>query len=148
MTYKYRKHDSDFQIEHEVNIDNFDEGCEILLGIGCEKKFYYEKFREIWTIKNTEICLDTYVGMPDIMEIESKTKSELEKYVKLLGLKDIPHNNFRNADIYKDNFGITIPSNINNLTFLNSKKILEPYCTKNKTEFIKLVDEQKKHIFR
>ena len=144
MTYKYRENNSDFQIEHEVNINNFDEGCEILLGVGCEKHFYYEKIREIWTIKNTEICFDTYVCMPDIMEVESKTKSELEKYVKLLGLTDIPHNNFRNADLYKDNFGIVIPSNINNLTFLNSKKTLEPYCTKNKTEFSKLVDKQKK----
>ena len=37
-----------FVNENEVIINNFDEGCKILLGLGCVKKYYYEKMREIW----------------------------------------------------------------------------------------------------
>ena len=55
------------------------------------------------------------------MEVESKSRPELEKYIELLGLKGVPHDNFRNADIYKDEFGIVIPSTMSNLTFMNAK---------------------------
>jgi predicted adenylyl cyclase CyaB len=143
MTYKYYKPELQFSNENEVIINDFDQGCEIMLGIGCKKKYYYEKIREIWHIENTEVCWDTQPGIYDIMEIESKSKNELEKYVKLLGLENVPHNDYNNVEYYKDSFGIVIPEKTD-LTFLNSKKLLNKYCTKNKSKFTKLVEEQKK----
>ena len=44
--------------EPEINIDNFDNAVNILLGLGCTTKYYYEKLREIWKIKNSEIVFD------------------------------------------------------------------------------------------
>lgn len=40
-----------FEDENEINIDNFDTAVDILLGIGCKKKYYYEKIREMKVMK-------------------------------------------------------------------------------------------------
>ena len=47
MTYKYHNPKDKYSDEEEVIIDNFDTMVEILLGIGCTKKYYYEIIREI-----------------------------------------------------------------------------------------------------
>jgi hypothetical protein len=57
-----------------------------LLGVGCKKKYYYEKIRDIWSVKNTEIVFDLNPGIDYRMEIESKTKTELNKMVKYFDL--------------------------------------------------------------
>jgi len=136
MTYKYKDTKSEFENEEEVNIDNFDSGVKILLGLGCKKKYYYEKIREIWILKSTEIVFDSNPGIDDRMEIESKTKTELNKMVKFFNLKIES-----GPERYLDLFGIVIPKTLD-LTFNNVKKNLSKYVKKNKTKFIKLVDNQ------
>jgi adenylate cyclase class 2 len=136
MTYKYKDAKSAFENEEEVNIDNFDSGVKILLGLGCKKKYYYEKIREIWTLKNTEIVFDSNPGIDDRMEIESKTKTELNKMVKFFNLKIESR-----PERYLDLFGIIIPKTLD-LTFKNVKKDLINHVKKNKTKFIELVDNQ------
>jgi predicted adenylyl cyclase CyaB len=137
LTYKYDL-DKEFVKEDEVIINNFDEGCKILLNLGCTKKYYYEKIREIWNIGNVEICFDTTPGKPEIMEIEADNKKELLKTLDLFKLK-IPKT--QNLSQYNELFGIIIPHNTD-LTFKNVKKVLGKHCKKNKNKFIKLVDEQ------
>ena len=145
MTYKYTK---DIYVdEEEVIIDNFDNGIALLTGLGCKKLFYFEKIREIWNIEtkstnnkptarsesaSTEIIFDTSPGITEVMEIESKTKAELNKILKQFELIPPPAQNK-----YKELFGIIIPKTID-LTFLNVKKELSQYVTKNNKEFIKL----------
>ena len=143
MTYKQKEQGKEFPEENEIIINDFTEGCKILLGVGCKKKYYYEKMREIWHIENTEICFDTNPGRPDIMEIESETEEELNKMVKLFGLENVQHDNFTEMSLYTDPFGIVIPPNVD-LTFKTAKEILGPLCTKNKQIFNQLVDEQNK----
>lgn len=142
MTFKSNINEQ-FVNENEVIINDFDQGCAIFLGLGCTKKYYYEKIREIWHVGNTEICWDTNPGRPDIMEIESTSKAQLNKIVKLLGMESEPHDDFTEGGLYTDTFGIIIPKSMN-MYFLTVKKDLSKYCTKNKDKFIKLVDEQKK----
>ena len=122
MTYKTDLK-KQFVTENEVIIDDFEQGCAILYGIGCTKKFYYEKMREIWHIDNTEICWDTNPGRRDIMEIESQSKNELLKTIKQLGLENVDHDNFNDSSLYTDTFGIIIPKTID-LTFDNVKQML------------------------
>jgi len=136
MTYKYKAPDSKFEDENEININNFDEAVNILLGIGCKKKYYYEKMREIWTVKNTEIVFDSNPGIDDRMEIESKSKSELSEMVKYFEVKPSEV-----KDRYMDLFELIIPKSMD-LTFKNAKKDLLPHVKKNKQEFIKLVEDQ------
>jgi predicted adenylyl cyclase CyaB len=140
LTYK-TKGTNEFINELEVNINDFNTGVDILIGLGCVKRYYYEKLREIWHLGDTEVCWDTNPGRPDIMEIEAKSKKDLEKIVELLNLKDVSHDDFKEMELYEKPFGIVIPHTVD-LTFNTVKKILGKYCTKNKKEFEKLVGEQ------
>lgn len=142
LTYK-TKGNKEFVDEQEVIINDFETGVNIMLGLGCVKRYYFEKLREIWHIGNTEICWDTNPGRPDLMEIESKSEEELKKVVAQLGLTDVPHDDFKEMDTYEIPFGIIIQGTVD-LTFQTAKKILGPLVTKNKTIFNKLVDEQLK----
>jgi predicted adenylyl cyclase CyaB len=142
MTYKV-KGNKDFVNEQEVQINDFETGIKILLGLGCEKKYYYEKLREIWHIGNAEICFDTNPGRHDIMEVEAKTKKGLEKAVKLLGLENVPHDDFKDLELYEKPFGIVLPGSIN-MKFNTTQKSLGPLVTKSKNNFNKLVNEQTK----
>jgi len=140
MTYKYNTNDK-FVNEDEVIVDNFDSACNILFGLGCKKKYYYEKTREIWKIKNTEIVFDMNPAIEEMMEIESKTIKELDYYTKKIGLDPNDNKTTDNAKIYLDLFGIIIPKNID-LDFKNMKKHLKPYVTKNMKQFNELTKVQ------
>ncbi len=136
MTFKRKDYKTNFEDEHEVIINNFDTGVMMLLGMGCRKKYYYEKIREIWKLRNTEIVFDTNPGIDDRMEVESTTKEELDEMVSLFNLIKTERPNR-----YRERFGIIIPQSID-LTFINVKNDLIGCVTKNKNEFIQLVDNQ------
>jgi predicted adenylyl cyclase CyaB len=136
MTYKFKDSKSKFENENEVIVNDFDEAVNILLGIGCTKKYYYEKMREIWNVKKTEIVFDSNPGVPDRMEIESENKNQLNEMVKYFDVKPEEI-----SDKYMELFGFTVPKTID-LTFKNVKKDLLKLVKKNKNEFIKLVDDQ------
>jgi adenylate cyclase class IV len=138
MTYKYQGPNDQYPDEEEVIINDFDLGVNILLGVGCKKKYYYEKIREIWDVKNTEIIFDTNPGIIDKMDVESETVTELKEMLKYFDLKVEGH-----TDKYNELFGITIPKSID-LTFANMKKELTKLVKKNKKEFIILVNDQMK----
>ena len=142
MTYKENT-DKQFVDEHEVSIDNFDQGVNIFLGLGCKKKFYFIKMREIWNIFNTEIIFDIKPGLTEMMEVESPTKKELDDIVFKLGLSNLIPNSTTDAQVYENKFGIVIPKALD-LDFLTVKKDLGIYVKKNKKEFDKLVTIQKK----
>jgi adenylate cyclase class IV len=132
-----------FPIEHEIIINDFDIGVKMLLELNCKKKYYYEKYREIWNYKNTEIIFDMNPGIPELMEVESSTKKELDIVCKKLELDMNNYQGFSNNETYLNLFGIVIPKALD-LTFKNAKKELKP--TKNKEEFIKLVTMQLKNF--
>ena len=140
MTYK-SKGTNEFCNEQEVIINSFDTGVNIMLGLGCVKRYYYEKLREIWHLEDTEVCFDTNPGRPDLMEVEAKTKKELDSMIKLLNLEDVPHDDFKDMDLYAIPFGIILPGNVD-LTFQTAKKIMGKLVKKNKKIFNQLVDEQ------
>jgi len=139
LTLKEIDPETNFENEKEVIINDFDSGVEIMLTLGCTKKYYYEKIREIWSCKNDEIVFDTNPGEPDRMEIESKTNKSLDKLVKKLDLTDsIVSNNY---DITEELYGFKI-ENISDLRFSTVKKLLGKLPTKNKKEFKKLIEKQ------
>lgn len=133
-----------FPIENEVIINDYDEGIKIFLQLGCNKKYYYEKYREIWNYKNSEVIFDMNPGIPELMEVESSTKKELEILCKKLELNITNYKGFANSTRYNDLFGISIDPKTLNLTFKSALKELKP--TKNKEEFVKLVKMQIKEF--
>jgi adenylate cyclase class IV len=127
-----------FPIENEIIINDFTEGINILLALGCKKKYYYEKYREIWHLMNSEIIFDMNPGIPELMEVESSTKKELDILCKKLDLNISNYQGFSNNTIYLELFGIVVPKTLD-LTFKTVKK-LKP--SKNKEEFKKLIKMQ------
>lgn len=136
MTYKFQGPNDKYSQEEEIIIDDFDNAVALLLGLGCKKKYYYEKIREIWHIKNTEVVFDSNPGIDDRLEVESKTLKEMKEMINIFNLIIID-----NPERYMDLFGIVIPQTVD-LTFKNVKKDLINIVKKNKDKFIKLVDEQ------
>ena len=143
MTTKTKTNKSQFSIENEVIIDDFNEAVKILYSLGCKKKYYYEKMREIWKIKDTEIIFDIGPGVPEIMEIEAKNKRILDNLVKQFGIKKDIINKSKYVNKYKELYDFYVPPHID-LTFDNVKRKLSKYVKKNKKLFDKLVIENKK----
>ena len=75
------------------------------------------------------------------MEVEAKTKKELDSMIKLLNLEDVPHDDFKDMELYEKPFGIILPGGID-LTFQAVKKTIGNLVIKNKDIFDKLIDEQ------
>jgi adenylate cyclase class 2 len=138
LTYKTKDPKSKFENEDEVLIDNFDNGVKILFGLGCKKKFYYEKIREIWSVNNNEIIFDINPGAPERMEIETSNKKDLDALTKHLQLTNLIVKNGYNS--LKECFGIELANQ--DLTFLNAKKVLGKLVTKNKKQLKKIINDQ------
>ena len=139
MTLKNRTKKSKYENEEEIIIDNFENGIKILEGIGCKKKHAYEKIRELWTYKNSEIVFDYYIGLPTYMEVESSTEKELNDILKKLNLK-IPDTFIPEKILFKKLFSCTK----NNNERFNSTKYLLNKCLKNKKDLKRILDTQLK----
>jgi adenylate cyclase class 2 len=140
MTTKTKSDKSQFENENEVIINDFDEAINILYSLGCIKKYYYEKIREIWRLKDTEIVFDINPCLPERMEIEAKSKKILDSLVRDLNLQNQMTKEKTNR-IY-DLYDTYIPKNID-LTFNTAKKSLFKSIKKNKDLFNKIITEQK-----
>jgi adenylate cyclase class IV len=81
-----------FKLKYEVNVDNYDMMNIMLHQLNLEEKYQLNKFREIYKSKNgkNEVIFDHFPGLPGYMEIESLSEKELEKTMKLFGVKDEP----------------------------------------------------------
>jgi len=140
MTTKTKSANSQFENENEVIINDFDEAVNILYSLGCIKKYYYEKIREIWRLKDAEIVFDINPCLPERMEIEAKTKKRLNSLVHDLNLQNQMTKEKTNR--FNDLYDVPIPKNVD-LTFNTAKKILLESIKKNKDVFIKTITEQK-----
>jgi len=66
-------------------IDNFENGTEFLKAIGCKEKAYQESKREIWKIKETEICIDEWPFLEPFIEVEGSSEEEVRGVSEKLG---------------------------------------------------------------
>ena len=140
MTTKTKSDKSQFENENELIINDFDEGVNILYSLGCIKKYYYEKIREIWRLKDAEIVFDINPCVPERMEIEAKSKKILDSLVNDLNLQNqmTKERNDRFSELY----GVPILKNVD-LKFNTAKKTLFKSIKKNKDLFNKIIVEQK-----
>ncbi|MDD4990245.1 MAG: CYTH domain-containing protein [Candidatus Pacebacteria bacterium] len=68
-----------------LKIDNFDNGVEFLKVLGCQEKAYQESKREIWQIKETEICIDEWPFLESLVEVEGPSEQEAKDISEKLG---------------------------------------------------------------
>lgn len=88
LTYKEKGKEVDgikFKEELETTVSNPKNFLEILTRLGCKPSLVYEKRREVWQYKNSEICLDK-LPFGNFIEVEGAVEEILEVET-LLNLK-------------------------------------------------------------
>lgn len=88
MTYKNVSNDQSILGTEEVNIEvnDYDDAILFLQGCGLEIKAHQETKREIWSLGEVEICIDTWPWIPTFMEIEGPTEESVWEAAEKLGL--------------------------------------------------------------
>ena len=126
LTFKSKPPFKDHQFkvlkEFEVEVSDFDTMEHILKSLGFKEEQVYEKWREIYVLGDTHLCLDT---MPygDFLEIEGKKESirQLASQIGLLWEKRILLNYLAIFDIIKRQLNLSFYdvtfSNFNNIRF-------------------------------
>jgi hypothetical protein len=113
--------------------------------MNISKKYEMQKYREIYKTKNnkSEIVFDHNPGLPSYIEIESIDEKNLNKTMKMLNL--VEEEDFSARDLYYDLYGIPKNRENKSLLFENAEEVLGPLIKKNKNEFIKILNKQKKY---
>ena len=147
--------DSKFPEEYEVTIkDDFENGKAFLGALNLTEKSYHETMREKWILnlgksnnKNNnecEIAFDSIPGIPLYVEIECKSKQNLNKAIKLLKLNNAKKCFGSYGKCFVEYYDMT-ENDINNLipklTFENIYNELKPYIKKNE-DILKNVSRQ------
>jgi len=74
-------------LETELEVASFSEANKLLEALGYCYKSYQEKERLSYLLDGYQIDIDTWPGIPTYIEIEFKSKRDLEKLIKKLGFK-------------------------------------------------------------
>ena len=87
MTYKNVSDEKSILGTKEVNIivNDYDDAILFLKGCGLAAKAVQETKREIWTLSNCEISIDTWPWLPTFMEIEGPSEDEVWAAAQTLG---------------------------------------------------------------
>lgn len=131
--------------EYETEVSDYDQTVEILYKLGAKKKYEIQKLREKWKIKGCkEIIFDTYPGLPEYMEIECDSVSNIKKLEKKLSLNE---EKFHVGSLYEKLYGLSKDRKQNgDLTFKTVKKVIKPYINKNHKLFDRIIKVQLKII--
>ena len=150
--------DSKFPEEYEVSIkDNFENGKAFLQALNLTEKSYHETMREKWSLPlgkkdcdNCEVAFDSIPGIPLYVEIECKTKKNLNKAIKMLNLNQSKKYFGSYGKCFVEYYDMS-ENDINNLipklTFENIHNELQPYIKKNK-ELLQNISRQHLEIYK
>ncbi len=93
--------------EIEFEVSSFHDAVELLVEIGAVKKSFQETYRETWNLLGTEIVLDSWPFLPDLMEIEGGTPEVVESVAKLLGLDWSQARFCSSSTIYAETYNVS-----------------------------------------
>lgn len=72
--------------EVTVVVNDFDATCELLADIGLVEQSYQETRRELWTLGNAEVTIDSWPWIPTFVEIEADSEDLLRSTAEQLAL--------------------------------------------------------------
>ncbi|MEI6886646.1 MAG: CYTH domain-containing protein [bacterium] len=75
----------DEQKEIQLNIDNFENACELLETLGCKRKAFQESKRELWTIDDVEVTIDEWPFLYPYIEVEGNSEEAVKQVSIKLG---------------------------------------------------------------
>lgn len=73
------------QKETEVTVDSFDTAVQLLELLGCKEKAYQETTRELWTMNDVAITIDTWPFLEPLVEIEGASEEAVRDVALALG---------------------------------------------------------------
>ncbi len=68
-----------------LKVDDFDEGVNLLLALGCTRKSYQETKRELWQLEDVEITFDEWPFLLPFVEVEGKSEGSVRKVSEKVG---------------------------------------------------------------
>ena len=88
MTYKNISDHNSIMGTKEINVEvgSYDDAISLLKSCGLHAKSHEENKREVWSMDNVEICLDTWPWIPTFIEIEGPTEESVWETAAKLGL--------------------------------------------------------------
>ena len=87
--------------EIEVEVDDFNKTEEILSSIGLKEKFYEENRRIRYLLDDIEFDIDFWPQLEPYLEIEAVSWKEIDRAIKLLGLKEKDKKIFSTYQVYQ-----------------------------------------------
>ncbi|NQT50357.1 CYTH domain-containing protein [Candidatus Kuenenbacteria bacterium] len=83
----YKKGSDEMNNQQEIflEINDFDQGVQLLEVCGARKKGYQETKREDWEYKGLEISIDTWPGLEPFVELEGKDEESVQRLAVELG---------------------------------------------------------------
>jgi adenylate cyclase, class 2 len=93
--------------ELEIEVSDFDKTALIMEQLGYEVSTYQENKRTIYKLGNVEFDIDTWPMIPTYMEIEGKSKEEVEDFIEKLKIDKSKLTLDKVSEIYKK-YGIDI----------------------------------------
>lgn len=94
--------------EIEVEVGDFDKANEVLEGLGYNHRNYQENVRRSFELNGVSIDIDSWPMIPDYVEIEGSSESEVLDTLKLLGIEKDRITTLDVESIYKDIYGIDL----------------------------------------
>ena len=90
MTYKNISDDNSIMGTKEVNVEvgNYDDAILLLKSCGLRAKSHEESKREVWSVDDVEICIDTWPWIPTFIEIEWPTEKSVWETAEKLGFDE------------------------------------------------------------
>ncbi|MBT5338709.1 CYTH domain-containing protein [Candidatus Falkowbacteria bacterium] len=85
LGYKEGSDQMDNQQEIFLEINDFDQGVQLLEVCGARKKSYQETKREDWKYKGLEISIDTWPGLEPFVELEGSDEKTVKQVAEELG---------------------------------------------------------------
>ena len=148
VTLTYKIHNHKFPVEHEIIVNNLNEGNNILKLLGCKYKYECHKLREVWELDGCkEIVFDTYPGIETFAELECDSIKDILIILQKLNLDTNldKYERIRINKYYNKKYGINTQSKNKNikqkLTFKTAYDLLLNQAKKNKELLKKRLDE-------
>jgi adenylate cyclase class IV len=148
VTLTYKIHNHKFPVEHEIIVNNLNEGNNILKLLGCKYKYECHKLREVWELDGCkEIVFDTYPGIETFAELECDSIKDILIILQKLNLDTNldKYERIRINKYYNKKYGINKQSKNKNikqrLTFKTAYDLLLNQAKKNKELLKKRLDE-------
>lgn len=94
------------QKELEICVSDFEVGAEFLRTLGCKEKAYQETKRELWSLGDVAITIDTWPFLEPLVEVEGSSEEAIRTVSEQLGFNWSEARFTSVAEAYIEKYGV------------------------------------------